>query len=84
MNFLVSAIALIVQLYSFVLLARVLLSFAAIDPYHPVAQFLYRLTEPVLEPIRRILPRTGMLDLSPMVALILINVIARVLINLLR
>jgi YggT family protein len=69
MSFLVSAIALIVQLYSFVL-ARVLLSFAAIDPYHPVAQFLYRLTEPVLEPIRRILPRTGMLDLSPMVALI--------------
>ena len=48
------------------------------SPFFPIVNILYQVTEPILAPIRRVLPRFGMLDLSPMVALILITVILRV------
>jgi len=73
---------LVVQIYAFLFVARALLSFTGIDPYHPVAQFLYRLTEPVLAPIRRVLPQTGMIDFSPMVAMLLIIVLGQILVAL--
>ena len=63
------------EIYTFLLLARALLSWARMDPYHPVAQFLYRVTEPILAPIRRAMPNTGMLDFSPLVAMILIMIL---------
>lgn len=58
------------QLYSYILLARALVSWIPnLDPYHPAVQFLYRLTEPVLEPIRKIIPPLGgMIDISIIVA----------------
>jgi YggT family protein len=43
--------------------------------YYDVRRFLYRITEPVLEPIRRTLPATGGLDLSPLVAILLIQLL---------
>lgn len=73
---------LIVQIYAFLFIARALMSFTSMDPYHPVAQFLYRLTEPVLAPIRRVLPPTGMVDFSPMVAMLLIIVLGQILVAL--
>jgi len=45
------------------------------DPFHPVRATVNRIVEPVLNPIRRILPQTGMVDFSPLVAIILIQVI---------
>lgn len=77
---LADVVSVIAQIYAFLFLARALLSFTGIDPYHPVSQFLYRLTEPVLAPIRRLLPQTGMVDFSPMVAMILIMVLGQVLV----
>ncbi len=47
------------------------------DPRNPVAIFLHDITEPILSPIRQYMPRMGMLDLSPMVAIILLSLIAR-------
>jgi YggT family protein len=47
------------------------------DPRNPVAIFLHDITEPILAPIRQVMPRMGMLDLSPMVAIILLSLIAR-------
>jgi YggT family protein len=41
------------------------------DPYNAIVQFLYRTTEPVLEPIRRILPPMG-IDISPIIAFLVI------------
>lgn len=38
---------------------------------------LYDITEPILEPLRRVIPRLGMLDFSPLVAIILLNIIAQ-------
>lgn len=47
------------------------------DPRNPVAIFLNEITEPILGPIRQFMPRLGMLDLSPMVAIILLSLIAQ-------
>jgi YggT family protein len=75
-------IASFLHLYSLVLFARVLITW--VDPMMgtPVAQVLLRLTEPLLAPIRRILPRTGLVDLSPIVAILLIEAFTQVIIRL--
>ncbi len=63
---------------------RVLLSWIVpIQPSiasNPIITFVFQMTEPVLAPIRRVLPAMGMLDLSPMVALLLLS-LAQVLLN---
>ncbi|HET7677501.1 MAG TPA: YggT family protein [Candidatus Limnocylindrales bacterium] len=66
---------LVIALYV-VLLGRVLMSW--INPRFdgPVGRFLYETTEPILAPIRRLLPQTGMIDFSPLVAFLLLSVIA--------
>lgn len=48
-----------------------------IDPQGPIAEFLYTVTEPVLAPIRRLMPRM-MFDFSPMLAILLLNVLGRI------
>ena len=48
------------------------------DPRNPIVIFLHDITEPILAPLRRIIPRIGMIDLSPMVAIILLNIIGQV------
>jgi YggT family protein len=85
----VRVVSLVFQVYQFLILIRVLLSWVNVNPYgrtaqHPVVELLYRLTDPVLEPIRRIIPPLGgMLDLSPIVAMILLEVLRQVLVRLL-
>jgi YggT family protein len=68
-------IATLIDLYSFVIVAAVIVSWIPLDPRHPVAAVVYALTEPVLAPIRRALPPMGGLDLSPMVLLITLQVV---------
>ena len=61
------------QAYFWIIIARAVLSWVNPDPYNPVVRFLYRITEPVLRPIRHRLPTLAMgLDLSPMVVLLAI------------
>lgn len=57
----------IVMLYYYVILARVLMSWFNPSPENPIVDAIYRLTEPVLAPIRRVLPSMGGFDLSPLV-----------------
>lgn len=57
------------------ILARVIISWIPIgegSPFMPVVRFIYQITEPILAPIRSVLPNTGMLDLSPMIAIALV------------
>lgn len=68
----------IFQIYTFILLGRVLISWVQLDPTNPIVQFLYAVTEPVLAPIRRMMPQTGMMDLSPLVAFIGLQVLERI------
>ncbi len=65
-------------LYGLVLLARVLSSWIpGLDPRTPAVRLLVSLTEPVLAPLRRALPPVGGLDLSPVVAFLLLEVVRR-------
>lgn len=63
-------VLMIIRLYSFVLLARALISWIPnLDPYNPAVRVLYRVTEPVLEPIRKLIPPVGgTMDISIIVA----------------
>ncbi len=54
-----------------------------LSPYHPLREALNRIVEPMLAPIRRVVPMVGMLDLSPMILMILIELISRFLISVL-
>jgi YggT family protein len=54
---------------------RILLSWFPIDPNNPIIRVLNEVTEPVLAPFRRVIPRIGMFDLSPLAALLVISVL---------
>ena len=69
----------VLLLYIVLILARVVISFVGADSYHPIVPLVMQLTEPVLKPIRRVLPSVSGIDFSPMVALLAIT-LARVLI----
>jgi len=59
-------------LYMWVIIARALISWVNPDPWNPIVQFLQRATEPVLHPIRRRLGFAMGIDLSPIIALLII------------
>jgi YggT family protein len=54
------------------IIIRALLSWFNFSPSHPVHTFLRDITEPILEPLRRVVPRIGMIDITPIVAIILL------------
>lgn len=62
------------------ILIRALVSWVNPDPFNPIVQFLYRTTEPMLEPIRRIIPPSG-IDFSPIIAFLFIIFLQRFLIR---
>jgi len=65
------------QVLAIIIFVRAILSWFAISPYSPIVVFLDRITEPILAPLRRIIPRLGMVDITPMVAIIILLLIAR-------
>ena len=75
---------LIFQGLYFALLARVLLSWIPHDPHHPIMQFLYRVTDPLLQPFQNLVPtwRFG-IDLSPIFAFFAIGIIRKLVFQLL-
>lgn len=64
------------SLYMFIIVARALISWVSPDPYNPIVQFLYTVTEPVLRPVRRRLPMTG-IDVSPIIVILAIVFLQR-------
>jgi YggT family protein len=63
--------------YTIVILAGVILSWTGLPPDNPLVRITRMLTEPVLGPIRRVLPAVGGIDFSPMVLLVLISFLRR-------
>ena len=62
------------------ILIRALISWVNPDPYNPIVQFLIRTTEPVLEPVRRLLPPMG-IDISPVIVFFIIIFLQRFLVS---
>jgi len=74
----VSFLAQLVQLYIFVIIGRIILSWFPIHPGSAMATiftYLYRATEPVLGPVRRMMPAMGGFDLSPIIVIVALEII---------
>ena len=63
------------QVLSLIIVARSLLSWVAPNPYEQPMRFLHDVTEPILSPLRRIIPRIGMIDITPVIAIIVLQVV---------
>ena len=79
---LAAIITLVGRLLTLTLVVNALLSWAPMDPSHPVRRTLADICEPIVRPFRNLLPPTGMMDFSPLVAMIAIQIGATLLSNL--
>jgi YggT family protein len=79
---LIQIVQIVSRILQLVVLADIILSYF-MDPYNPVRSTLDRLVQPMLAPIRRVVPPLGMIDLSPLVLFILIYVVEYILIQIL-
>jgi YggT family protein len=88
MRALLDVILIALDIYMWIVIAAVILSwlvaFNVVNTRHPfvgaVAEFLYRITEPALRPIRNMLPNLGGIDISPIILFLIIILIQRVII----
>jgi YggT family protein len=78
-----SFIELLFQVLIFAIIARALLSWFNLGPSHPLVRILYDLTEPILAPLRRVIPPIAMIDITPIVAIILLQVAQQLLVQML-
>lgn len=67
----------------FLIIARVVISWLSADPYNPIVQFVVQITEPIFSLFRRLPLRIGMMDLSPIVALVAVIMVQRILVGIL-
>lgn len=65
------------------IIGRCILSFVPHNPYQPVIKFIYDITEPIMSPFRRLLPMAGPIDFSPILAVFVVTLIQRIVIQLL-
>ena len=65
--------AMIFKILYFILVLRIILSWFQVDPFSEPVATLYRVTEPILEPLRKLPLRVGMIDFSPILAFILLT-----------
>lgn len=72
MDLLIASIILLCYLLSFAIFIRAILSWFSIRPDNPVLRFLDEITDPILSPLRRIVPQTGGIDFTPMAAILLL------------
>ena len=82
MILLAQIISTLANIYVWIVIASILMSYF-VDPYHPIRRGVDNIVEPMLLPIRRIMPTIGMFDFSPLVLILLIQFGARFLITLL-
>lgn len=71
------------ELYGWLIFARLLLSWIRLDFDHPLVTFLYRITEPVLLPARKLIPPAGGIDFSPIIVFVMLRVVRVVVVTLL-
>ena len=79
MDSIIGIIAFLIRGLIFAIFIRAILSWFPIDRGSPIVYAIESVTEPVLDPLRRVLPRVGAIDMAPMVAIILLMVVSRVL-----
>ena len=83
-SYLLSFAYTLIYILNFAIIIRALMSWFNPSMENPIVRFVIEITEPVLGPLRRIVPRIGMIDITPIVAILLMNVILQVLDSTLR
>ncbi len=78
---LVNFIQILAVILQIAIIGRALLSWFPVDPRSPLVSVLNEITEPILAPLRRVVPRIGMIDITPIVAILLMNVIENILVT---
>jgi len=76
--------SMVFKLLYFLIAIRILLSWFPVDPYNDVIRTLYAITDPILEPLRRLPLNVGMIDFSPMIAFILLTFLDSFVVGILR
>lgn len=79
-NFLVQFLTILITILTWAILIRVLLSWIPnLDRGNPLVQLLHQITDPVLEPARRIIPPLGGMDFSPIVVILVLQLVEQLL-----
>jgi YggT family protein len=81
LEFILSVLLTFITIMQFAIIGRAILSWFDRTQSNPVSQFLIQLTEPIVAPIRAILPSMGMIDLSPLVAILVLLILRTMLIS---
>ena len=82
-NYLIQFLTILITILTWAILIRVLLSWIPnLDRGNPLVQLLMQITDPVLEPARRIIPPVGGMDLSPIVVILVLQLLERLLVGL--
>jgi YggT family protein len=82
MQYIVTFLGLLLQILWLAILVRVILSWFPVDSSNPIIRIVWEITEPVLAPFRRVIPRIGMFDLSPLAAFLVISFLQQQLVRL--
>ena len=77
----IQLVGLAIQFLGFAIFARAILSWFPIDRSGPVVQALEAITDPILDPLRKVIPPIGMIDITPMIAMFLLLFIGSQLMN---
>jgi YggT family protein len=81
---LINFVSILFQVLIIAILIRALISWFPISPGSPLVRLLEDITEPILAPLRRVVPRLGMMDITPIVAMIGLQLLEQILITSLR
>jgi len=76
-------VSLVFNILYFVLVIRIILSWVNADPYNEIVQIIYRVTDPILAPFRRLPLQMGGMDFSPIVAFLVLSVLRTFIVNIL-
>lgn len=76
MSYFITFLQVLCEVLVLAVFARAILSWFSVGPGNILMNILYQITEPVLTPLRRIIPRTGVVDWSPLIAIILLQLIS--------
>jgi YggT family protein len=85
MGFILTFLDLLLTVLGFAIIARALVSWLPVDPYNPFVRILFQITEPILAPLRRYIPPIGgMMDITPIVALVILQILQAIIDNTFR
>ncbi len=82
-SIIITAVNVAFQVYTWLVIIRILLSWIRHNPYQPLIRFIYEVTEPFLRLFRRIVPPLGQIDFSPIIAVFVLQILQWVIVRLL-